>query len=103
MIYSLNNHADELIKILEGNDYHYDERMIMRIHDGMSAYDISEFIHDSDNVNDIITSIHAVRLIMRNDDKLNAAAFNDYMLDIMNGYPPVEYAMEAYKETNAVK
>lgn len=36
----------------------------MRIHDGMSAYDISGFIHDSDNVNDIITFIHAVRLIM---------------------------------------
>lgn len=104
LIYSLNNHADELIEILNGNDYdyHYDERMIMRIHDGMSAYDISEFIHDSDNVNEIITFIHAVRLIMRNDDKLNAAAFNDYMLDIMNGYPP-EYAMEAYKATNAVK
>lgn len=61
--------------MLNGNDYHYDERMIMRIHDGMSTYDISEFIHDSDDVNDIIAFIHAVRLIMRNDDKLNAAAF----------------------------
>lgn len=104
LIHSLNNHADELAEILNGNDYdyHYDERMIMRIHDGMSAYDISELIHDSDNVNEIIAFIHAVRLIMRNDDKLNAAAFNDYILDIMNGYP-VEYAMEAYKATNAVK
>ena len=75
MIYSLNNHADELIEMLNGNDYHYDERMIMRIHDGMSTYDISEFIHDSDDVKEIIEFIHAVRLIMRNDDKLNAAAF----------------------------
>lgn len=61
--------------MLNGNDYHYDERMIMRIHDGMSTYDISEFIHDSDDVKEIIEFIHAVRLIMRNDDKLNAAAF----------------------------
>lgn len=75
----------------------------MRIHDGMGAYDISEFILDSDNVNDIIAFIHAIRLIMRNNDKLNAASFNDYMPDIMNGYPPIEYTMEAYKATNAVK
>lgn len=52
---------DIMMNIQYDYDYHYDERMIMRIHDGMSTYDISEFIHDSDDVNEIIAFIHAVR------------------------------------------